>query len=327
MKKTDSTSRRKVALAIFPEVQALDVAGPLDVLAEANTFVAPGDGYDIEMVSVDSGAIRASNGTLMLAHATCDAADGYYDTALVAGGPGMPDDAPDPRLGAWLVSVSTRCRRLGSICTGAFALGHAGLLDGRAATTLWCHTDKLARAFPLARVEPDRIWVRDGQLVTSAGVTAGIDLALALVAEDHGPRVSLAVAKRLVVYAQRRGGQSQFSPYLGALVADDSPVARVQSFVLAHLNETLSIQQLAQVAKMSERSFARVFVETTDITPREFVERARVDAARNALESSDRPLKVIAYNCGFGTAERMRTVFKKRLGVSPNDYRASFGIA
>jgi len=315
---------RSVAIAIFPQVQALDVAGPLDVFAEANGFVAPGAGYAITLVSVDNSPVRTSNGTRMLADITCEAPHQRYDIALVAGGPGLPSDLPDPRLSTWLRDVASRCERYGSICTGAFALGHAGLIDGRHVTTHWQNAPQLARQFPLAQVELDRIHIRDGNLVTSAGVTAGIDVALALVAEDHGPRIALAVAKRLVVFAQRRGGQSQFSPYLSAPADETSPAAKVQAYVMEHIGERMTVEKLAQIAGMSERNFARGFVEATGVTPHDFVERARIDAARNSLESSTTPLKTIAYECGFGTADRMRIVFRQRLGVSPNDYRLSF---
>src|ERR1700730_286830 len=312
---------RSVAVAIFPQVQALDVAGPLDVFAEANGFLAPGEGYTITLVSVDDAPVRASNGTRLLADTTCGKPQQRYDIALVAGGPALPSDPPDPRLSTWLRDVASRCERYGSICTGAFALGHAGLIDGRHVTTHWQNAPQLARQFPLARVELDRIHIRDDNLVTSAGVTAGIDVALALVAEDHGPRIALAVAKRLVVFVQRRGGQSQFSPYLSAPADDTSPVAKVQAYVMEHIGERLAVEKLAQVAGMSERNFARAFVQLAQMTPHEFVERARGDAARNALESSDTPLKTVAYQCGFGTADRMRIVFTRRLGVSPNEYR------
>jgi transcriptional regulator GlxA family with amidase domain len=315
---------RRVAIAIFPGVQALDVAGPLDVFAEANGFLPASAAYEITLVGPEERIVRASNGTRLVADVSFGDAGQRYDIALVAGGPNLPSDAPDPGLTAWLVDVASHCERHGSICTGAFALGHAGLLDNRDVTTHWQNAPHLAASFPLARVELDRIYVRDGNLVTSAGVTAGIDVALALVAEDHGAQVALAVAKRLVVFAQRRGGQSQFSPYLSAPADETSPVARVQAYVMEHIGERLSVARLASVAGMSERNFARAFVQLAQMTPHEFVERARVDAARNVLESSDTPLKTVAYECGFGTADRMRLVFTRRLGVSPNDYRASF---
>jgi transcriptional regulator GlxA family with amidase domain len=315
---------RTVAIAIFPGVQALDVAGPVDVFAEANGFIAEGSGYEIVLVSPEAGAVRASNGTRLFADYACQDASSRYNTALVAGGPTLPTDNPDPRLTDWLVDVASHSERYGSICTGAFALGHAGLLDDRDVTTHWQNAPLLAQRFPRARVELDRIYLRDGNLITSAGVTAGIDLALALVGDDHGAKVALAVAKRLVVFAQRRGGQSQFSPYLSAPADETSPVAKVQAYTMEHVRERLSVEKLAEVAGMSARNFARTFVQLAGVTPHEFVEQARVDAARNALESNDAPLKTVAYECGFGTAERMRLVFSRRLGVSPNEYRTSF---
>jgi transcriptional regulator GlxA family with amidase domain len=199
------------------------------------------------------------------------------------------------------------------------------LLDGRTVTTHWQWSDLLARRFPAARVEADRIHCRDGALITSAGVTAGIDLALALVAEDHGTDVARAVAKRLVVFVQRQGGQSQFSPFLAA-ASDDvaDPMNRAQSHVVANLRGDLSVTSLALVAGMSERTFARRFLEWARATPHEFVERARVDAARHLLESTDAPLKSVAWDCGFASADRMRLVFSRRIDVSPADYRRRF---
>jgi transcriptional regulator GlxA family with amidase domain len=315
---------RTVGIAIFPGVQALDVAGPVDVFAEANGFVASGEGYEILLLSAEKGTVSTSNGTRLFADRAFKEPWQRYDTALVAGGPTLPTDPPEARLTAWLTRIAPYSKRYGSICTGAFALGHAGLLDDRVVTTHWQNAPLLAQRFPRARVELDRIHVRDGNLITSAGVTAGIDLALALVAEDHGAKVALAVAKRLVVFAQRRGGQSQFSPYLTAPADETSPVAKVQAYTMEHLRGPLPVDKLAEVAGMSTRNFARTFVQLAGVTPHDFVEQARVDAARNALESNDAPLKTVAYECGFGTAERMRLVFSRRLGVSPNEYRTSF---
>ena len=315
---------RTIAIAIFSGVQALDVAGPVDVFAEANNFITAGNGYAITLVSATNDSVRASNGMRLLADITFAEANGPYNTALVAGGPALSIDAPDSQLTTWLTNVASRCERFGSICTGAFALGHAGLINDRHVTTHWQNAPQLARQFPRARVELDRIYIRDGNLVTSAGVTAGIDASLALVAEDHGPKIALAVAKRLVVFTQRRGGQSQFSPFLIAPTDDTSPVAKVQNYVTEHIDERFTVEKLAEVAGMSTRHFARMFLQLTSVTPHEFVERARVDTARYFLESTDDALKAIAYDCGFGTADRMRIVFNKRLGVAPNAYRASF---
>ncbi|WP_158903788.1 GlxA family transcriptional regulator [Burkholderia sp. L27(2015)] len=318
---------RTVALIIFAQVQALDVVGPLDVLIEANNFVEAGEGYDVTLVGTEAGAIRASNGMRLTADLVLEDARPSYDMLLVAGGPALPEAARDARLCDWLVDMAPRCRRYGSICTGAFLLGHAGLLDGKTVTTHWQNAPRLAELFPAAQVEFDRIYIRDGALLTSAGVTAGIDLTLALVAQDHGAEVALAVAKRLVVVAQRQGGQSQFSPLLVAPKDTDSPVAKVQAHVMAHIRETHSVEKLAEVAGMSARNFARVFVQEAKVTPAEFIERVRVDAARNRLEASDLALKAVAYESGFGSADRMRIVFTKRLGVSPGQYRASFRTA
>ena len=315
---------RTIALAIFPGVQALDVAGPLDVFAEANGFLPDGDGYAITVVAAEAGPFRASNGLMMSPDRLIGPAGDSYDMILVAGGPGLPNTRADARLTDWLAEATPRCSRYGSVCTGAFVLGYAGLLDGRNVTTHWQDAQALADQFPAAQVDFDRIYLRDGALVTSAGVTAGIDLSLALVAEDHGPAVALAVAKRLVVAAQRQGGQSQFSPYLAVQTDETSPVARIQSHVMAHIADAFPVRKLAGIAGMSVRNFARVFAQEAKMTPAEFIERARVDAARNLLEGSDMALKAVAYRAGFGSANRMRIVFSRRLGVTPTQYRTSF---
>ena len=315
---------RSVAMIIFPGVQALDVSGPLDVFAEANAFIADGDGYSVTLIGPERQPFRASNGMLLAPDLTYEEASPVFDMVLVAGGPELPEAAPDPRLVDCLHRIVGAAARYGSICTGAFVLGHAGLLAGRLVTTHWQNAPALARMFPDANVDFDRIYIRDGALLTSAGVTAGIDLALAIVSEDHGAKVALAVAKRLVVVAQRQGGQSQFSPYIAAPADEGSPIAKVYQHVMAHLRDRLSVTDLAEQAGMSARNFARAFVQQVQATPAEFVEQARVDAARNLLEGSDLALKAIAFECGFGNVQRMRTVFTKRLGVTPNQYRASF---
>jgi transcriptional regulator GlxA family with amidase domain len=315
---------KSVAIVLFPHVQSLDVAGPLDVFAEANGFVAQGDGYQITTIGTAPYPIVASNGMPLGARHDLIDAPKQFDILLVPGGPLLPTDQEMPRITAWLHEAAPLAGRYGSICTGAFILGHAGLLDGKSAATHWSHAQQLADRFPLAQVEPDRIYVRDGKLMTSAGVTAGIDMALALVAEDHGPAIALAVAKRLLVVAQRQGGQSQFSPYLTASVDDDSPVAKIQRYVMEHINEPFSVERLAEVVSMSPRSFARVFARDAKVTPAEFVQRARIDAARHLLEGSEMAIKAVAYHCGFGSAARMRLIFSQRLGVTPTQYRDSF---
>jgi len=316
--------RRSIAIVIHDGVQALDVAGPLDVFAEANGFVGGAQGYDITVIGPEARPLRSSNGMSLTPDRSFDQATTVFHTALVAGGPALPSRPGDPATNAWLRDWGTRAERYGSICTAAFTLGHAGLLDGRRVTTHWQNAHQLAAMFPKALVEHDRIYLRDGALVTSAGVTAGIDLALALVAEDHGAPIALSCARRLVVAAQRQGGQSQFSPYLLPPAEPDSPLAKVQAYVTGNPGEAFPVERLARIAGTSARSLARLFTAELGVTPHEFVESVRIDRARNLLEGSDRPLKAIAYECGFGGAEQMRVVFQRRLGVSPAQYRGSF---
>ncbi|MCO7514978.1 DJ-1/PfpI family protein [Pseudomonas guariconensis] len=315
---------RTVAIAIHDGVQALDVVGPMDVFHEANAYLATGDRYETVLVAADDSPLRASNSMQLRADLTFAEATGTFDILLIAGGPALPDAPPDPRLIEWASKAPNHAHTYGSICTGVFALGYAGLIDQRRVTTHWQNVPKLAARFPNACVEPDAIYVRDDRLVTSAGVTAGIDLALALVGQCHGQDIALTVAKRLVVVAQRQGGQSQFSPYLTAPANPASPVARIQAHVMTHIGERHSLESLAAEVGMSARNLARYFVQETGITPHEFVQRARIDAARMMLEASDRPLKTIAYDCGFGTVDRMRITFGERLGITPAQYRASF---
>jgi len=317
-------SRRSIAVVIHDGVQALDVAGPLDVFAEANGFVLPENAYDITVVGQATHPIRASNGMVMMPNLSFGEANRLFQTVLVAGGPTLPDMARDEEMSEWLRKWGAKAERFGSICTGAFALGRAGLLDGRVVTTHWENSEKLASMFPGANVVADRIFLRDGSMVTSAGVTAGIDLALALVAEDHGPAVSLACARRLVVVAQRQGGQSQFSPHLLPQSPTGSPLARVQSYVQKHIREAFPVDRLAEIAGMSPRSIARLFANELASTPHEFVESVRIDHARNLLQATDLPLKVVAFDCGFGSSEQMRQVFRRRLATSPAMYRRSF---
>jgi transcriptional regulator GlxA family with amidase domain len=315
---------KTVALLIYPGVQSLDVSGPLDVFAEANRFLLPPDQYRLEIIGLQDGRLPCSNGMLLQAHRHYKDVDDHYDLLLIPGGPGLMDQEFEEGFFIWLRAASERACRFGSICNGALILGRAGLLDGRRVTTHWNDAAALAELCPTAHVEPDRLFIRDGSLYTSAGVTAGIDLSLYLLSGDHGPEVALNVAKRLVVFMQRSGGQSQFSPFLTPYVEAASPVAQVQQYVLSHLSEDLSVAVLAKVACMSERNFSRTFVKDTKITPAEFVEGARVDKARVMLESGTAPLKTIAYECGLRDAHHLRAVFKRRMGVTPQQYRLHF---
>lgn len=315
---------RTVALLLFAGVQSLDVSGPMDVFSEANRFLPPDDRYRLEVIGVEHGLVACSNGLPVQAHKHFSEALDAYDLLLVAGGPALARQLFDPALYEWLTAATARAESFGSICSGAFILARAGLLDGRTVTTHWNDAAALVRLCPSARVEPDRLYMRDGALYTSAGVTAGIDLSLYLLAQHHGPEVALNVARRLVVFTQRSGGQSQFSPFLTPHVEPSSPVAQVQRYVLAHLRDDLTVAVLAKVANTSERSFSRNFARDAKVTPAEFVESARVDAARVMLENGNAPLKTVAYQCGFNDAHRMRAVFTRRLGVTPQQYRTNF---
>jgi transcriptional regulator GlxA family with amidase domain len=312
-----------IAIVAFPNCQALDVSGPMDAFAEANSFLDVNEQYRLSLVGPASRPFRASNGMLMLADVGYEEA-GSFDLVLVVGGPSLPSEIPSGELLDCVRRLSAASKRYGSVCTGAFVLGYAGLLNGRRATTHWQNARDLADRFPLAEIEPDKIFVKDGALLTSAGVTAGIDLALSIIHEEHGSAVSLAVAKRLVVVAQRQGGQSQFSPYVAAPADNTSPLATIFGFVMGNLKNRLSVKDLAEHVGMSRRSFTRFFAEEAKLTPADFVEQARLDAARNLLEGSSLALKEVAFECGFGSPHRMRQVFARQLGISPGQYRASF---
>jgi transcriptional regulator GlxA family with amidase domain len=318
----------RVGLLVFPGVQSLDLSGPMDVFAEANRFLPAAAHYALTVVGTEAGPFACSSGLQLVpqvSYQQIPAPD--FDLLLVTGGPELPQRPPDARLSAWLQLASRRAQRFGSICNGAFLLGHAGLLDGCTVTTHWSDAAHLAQAFPLAQVDFDRIYVKHQRLYTSAGVTAGIDLSLFLVAEDHGQDVALNAAKRLVVFMQRSGGQSQFSPYLTPHMADNSPVAVCRQYVQDHIGDDLSVEVLAREVAMSPRHFARVFVREARVTPAEFVTRARVDAARVKLENSAAPLKTVAFECGFGNADQMRGAFMRYVGVSAKQYRENFFVA
>ena len=313
-----------VALIVFPGVQALDVTGPMDVFAEANVFLPPDKQYRLEVLGLETGLLRCSNGLSIQAHRHFTEARSSYDLVLCTGGPALPGEDFGTDFYTWLRKLCRQSRRFGSICNGALMLARTGLLDGRRVTTHWSDVATLARLCPGAVLEADRLYVQDDNLYTSAGVTAGIDLSLYVLSQDHGPQVALDVARRLVVFTQRSGGQSQFSPFLTAAAHTDSPVAAVQRFVLENLRTDLTIAELSQAAAMSPRNFSRVFARETGITPAQFVEGARVDAARAMLENTSLALKTVAYECGFRDAHHMRSVFMRRLGVSPQQFRLNF---
>ena len=313
-----------IIMLAFPNVQLLDVAGPLDVFAEAGRQLGNRSAYSLQGVALEMRPLRASNGVRLLPDATLDSAYVEIDTLLVAGNPSMADYERNPIVGDWLRRMSTNARRIGSVCSGAFVLAHAGLLDGRRVTTHWNSIDRFAAQFPDIEVELDAIYAKDGSIYTSAGVTAGMDLALALVEEDFGRRIALKVARELVMFLKRPGGQSQFSAPLAAQIAERSTNRDLQNWVLDNLAQPLSVEQSADRAGMSMRNFARIFKRETQLTPAEFVERARLDTARRMLEETKQPMKRIASVAGFGDASTLRRAFLRQLGVTPADYRHRF---
>jgi transcriptional regulator GlxA family with amidase domain len=315
---------RRVALLAFPGIQLLDVTGPFEVFAQAARFPRARGAYAVEILSSGPRTIVSSSGMRLLADARFDETRGAFDTLLVAGGPGVREAMRDRRLIAWLRRIAERTRRIGSVCSGAFLLAEAGLLDGRRATTHWSVCDDLARGYPGIAVEHDPIFVRDGSVYTSAGVTAGMDLALALVEEDHGRGPALRVARQLVMFLKRPGGQSQFSAQLALQTADREPLRELQAWIADHLAEELTVTALAEQVAMSERNFARVFTREVGLSPARFVERARVEGARRRLEESADGVDGIASHCGFGSAEVMRRAFLRLLGVPPSAYRGRF---
>jgi transcriptional regulator GlxA family with amidase domain len=315
---------RRIAILAFEGVQTLDVTGPWEVLSIANR-IAGGDAYSVEVVAPRTREpLRTGSGLAIVPDKTADSVRGTLDTLMVAGGEGVLKAIEDEALVRWVKRTAERSRRTASVCTGAFMLARAGLLDGRRAATHWASAAELARLHPHVDVDPEAIYVSDGKFWTSAGVTAGMDLALALVEDDLGRDVALEVARWLVVFVKRPGGQSQFSSHLKAQVADRAPLRELQEWMAANLAADLSVSELARRACMSERNFARAFGREVGVTPGTYVEALRVDHARLRLESSGQKLEAVAEQCGFGTVETMRRAFHRRLGVSPNDYRSKF---
>jgi transcriptional regulator GlxA family with amidase domain len=317
---------RVIDVLAYPAVQLLDVTGPVQVFATANDLIAVAGGarpYELRVVAQGGENVTASSG-VTLAAAPLTKLSEVLDTLLVAGGEGVETAIENPVLVEWVRQRAAQARRVASVCTGAFMLAAAGLLDGRRAATHWKYCTKLAQRFPAVHVEPDPIFVCDGPVWTSAGVTAGIDLALALVEEDLGRSMALAVARYLVVFLKRPGGQAQFSAALALQAADDK-FAALHDWINQHLAGDLSLSVLADQAGMSERSFSRHYAEATGQTPARAVERLRVEAARRLLSETRLPVKRIAQRCGLGSEETMRRSFHRLIDITPQDYRDRFG--
>lgn len=326
---------KKIAVLAYPEANSLDVTGPLQVFSSARRYIekfAENDGlfsdilYETEVIAPEKGAVNLSPGFDIIASRSVYSDLSDIDTFLIAGGDGFRDLIANERLLSRLEEISEIVERFGSVCTGAFLLGAAGLLDGCQSTTHWRYCQELAQQFPDTSVEADAIFIKDNRIYTSGGVTAGIDLALAMIEEDCGPRISLAVAREIVACKVRLGGQSQYSTYADISYNRQSSLSNLLQWVSGNLDQDLSVEALADQVAMSPRNFARVFVRETGITPAKYVERVRLEAARVYLEEARVPLASVAELCGFGHVETMRRVFMRHLKVGPREYQNRFRI-
>lgn len=320
----------RVVIAVFPDVDLLDVTGPAEVFALANRE-APGHAdYRVRLAGAALGEVRTSAGVRLLTDVSFDDVGAQVDTLLVPGAVDMTDDGPLARIDtdvvAWVRETASHARRVASVCVGAHVLAAAGLLDGRTATTHWSTAAQLAADHPAVTVDPDPIFVRAdrGRLWTGAGISACLDLALALVAEDLGEDVALAVARQLVMYLKRQGGQSQFSVPLSRPASDRRDIDELRLWIADHLDQDLSAEVLAARMCLSERHFARVFTQETGTGPAAYVEAARVEAARRLLETTDGPLDKVAAAAGFGSTETLHRAFRRRLATTPAAYRRRF---
>jgi len=322
------TIPKRIGIVIFDRCQIIDATGPAAVFGSANEVHLAGGGngplYDLRLIASRSGPVRTSIGVHLFADSTLQDAVTPFDTLICAGGKGSLRFTEDRDALADIRRLTKSTRRVVSVCTGAYVLAAAGLLDRRRAVTHWAHCRNLADLFPRVRVDPDPIFVKDGNVYTSAGVTAGMDLALALLEEDHGKALALKVAREMVMFMKRPGSQAQFSRQLSAQMAPRGNIRDVQIWLLDRLAEDISVETMAEQAAMSLRTFNRHFKKATGRTPAGFVQEARIEAARSLLEDSELPVKLIAAQCGFGDEERMRRAFHRTLGVSPQDYRMRF---
>lgn len=318
---------------MYPDGQLLDVGGPTEVFALANRQAHEDGGgddalYDVRLVAMQRGPVAMSSGVRFVADLACAELGDRVDTLLISGGNAVALERAraDRALVAWIAAMAPRVRRIGSICSGALLLAEAGVLDGRTATTHWLDVPELVRRYPAVRVQPDAIYTRDGSVWTSAGITAGMDLALAMLAEDHGMALALKVAKRMVMVTKRSGGQSQFSRQLQEQSAPDA-FAELIAWMRANLRRRLDVEQLAQRVHMSSRHFRRRFQAAFRATPQKYVDELRIEAAKAQLEHTRKELKRIAVECGFASEEAMRRAFVRRIGVRPREYRERFSPA
>jgi transcriptional regulator GlxA family with amidase domain len=311
---------RAVTLVIFDRYETLDLAGPFEVFGEA--------GYDLLIVAPEAGPVRSSKGLSVNADLSVTTADPRRtDTLVVTGGHGVYAARSDRRLIDWITAAAASARRVASVCTGSFLLAETGLLDGHRVTTHWRQADRLAREYPAVVVDSDPIYIQDGRIWTSAGITAGMDLALAIVEDDLGPQTALEVARELVLFLRRPGSQSQFSVPLWSTQPRSDVLRRVVDAIHTDPGARHGIDDMASLAGLSSRHLQRRFTSEIGVPPAAYVERVRIEAAQRALAERDDPLEAIARRYGFGTAETLRRTFHRLVGVAPSEYRARFRTA
>ncbi len=316
---------RRVVLIAFDGVEPLDLTGPASVFAHANSRVP--DAYELVFASPGGGSVRSQCGLTFGNTRPLASMRKPFDTILVAGGDEeeLRRAALEQGIASWLRKAAPFARRVASVCVGAFVLGAAGLLDGRRATTHWSSCDRLRNYFPRARVEPNAIFVADGPIWTSAGITAGIDLALAMVEADIGTTIAAAIAKQLVLFLRRPGGQAQFSETLAAQSRSPSRLSEVIAWATDRPASDLSVAALAARAAMSERTLARKFVQEIGRTPAKFVLETQLNRAKTLLEHSDLPIEAVAARSGFGSVDTLQRAFRDVLNIAPANYRERFG--
>ena len=322
----EKTPARRVAIVAFPGVTLLDLAGPAQVFAELQGIGRPGESYSLSYLSSSGGLVQTDVGMMIDTAPVASVRPHRIDTLIIPGGPGIWQLQQDATLMKWIAETLPKARRVASVCLGAFALAWTGALDGKRAVTHWRFCPRLADGFPSVRVEPNAIFVKDGRVWSSAGVSAGIDLALAMVEEDFGHSSALDVARRLVVFLKRPGGQSQFSTVLAAQASDvEGRFSALHAWIVENITGDLKVETLAAKAGMSPRTFARAYASRTGTTPASAVEALRVETARLLLESREiGGLVEVAERAGFGDDERMRRAFIRQLGISPSEYRSRF---
>ncbi|MEM7750944.1 MAG: helix-turn-helix domain-containing protein [Pseudomonadota bacterium] len=315
-----------VVFIVYPGIKLFDLAGPLQVFADTTSKADGNRLYETAVASEPGGIVSTDTGTDVTTVKLSTIMRRKVDTLLVVGGSVAKEAARDEILISKLSRLSARCRRIGSICTGAFLLAEAGLLDGKRAVTHWESCGALGSAFPSVMVDHDPIFIRDGEVWTSAGVSAGVDLALAMVEADYGHATAMDVARSLVVFLKRPGGQSQFSSLLTVQAGDESGrFGELHDWIAEHLHEDLSVEALARQCGMSGRNFSRVYKTVVGVPPARSIELIRLDAAKRMLQKNELSLKLVSSRCGFGDEQRLRQVFLRHLGIPPSDYRAKFG--